>query len=101
MGLGKSICVTGLLFGLFATACSSSSGGDAPAEEDTGGGDLDSALPGDDGGVDSTIVDGGPGPRNLFHAGALDVVELFVLALLVVVAARAAGRSSGLRARQA
>lgn len=38
------------------------------------------------------IVDGGPGPRNLFHIGAIDVVELAALALLVLVAGRAAGR---------
>lgn len=38
------------------------------------------------------IVDGGPGPRNLFHIGSIDVVELTVLALLVLVAGRAAGR---------
>ncbi len=43
------------------------------------------------------IIDGGPGPRNLFHAGALDFVELIVLALVVAVAARAAARSSGSR----
>jgi hypothetical protein len=38
------------------------------------------------------VVDGGPGPRNLFHTGSLDVVELAALALLVVVAGRAACR---------
>jgi hypothetical protein len=38
------------------------------------------------------VVDGGPGPRNLFRIGSIDVVELAALALLVVVAARAAGR---------
>lgn len=38
------------------------------------------------------VVDGGPGPRNLFHVGAIDIGELAALALLVVVAARAAGR---------
>jgi hypothetical protein len=41
------------------------------------------------------IVDGGSGPRNLFHIGSIDIVELIALALLVVVAGRAAGRISG------
>jgi hypothetical protein len=40
------------------------------------------------------VVDGGPGPRNLFHAGAIDVVELALLAVMAVVAARASSRSS-------
>ena len=43
------------------------------------------------------IVDGGPGPRNLFHTGALDFGELIALGLLVAVAARAAARTSGPR----
>jgi hypothetical protein len=38
------------------------------------------------------VVDGGPGPRNLFHIGAIDVVELAALALLVAVLGRAASR---------
>jgi hypothetical protein len=38
------------------------------------------------------VVDGGPGPRNLFHIGSIDVVELAALALMVLVAGRAAGR---------
>jgi hypothetical protein len=38
------------------------------------------------------VVDGGPGPRNLFHIGSIDTVELAALALLVVVAGRAACR---------
>ncbi|HEX4162135.1 MAG TPA: hypothetical protein VHZ05_06545, partial [Acidimicrobiales bacterium] len=38
------------------------------------------------------VVDGGSGPRNLFRIGSIDVVELAALVLLVVVAARAAGR---------
>lgn len=38
------------------------------------------------------VVDGGPGPRNLFHIGSIDIVELVALALLILVAARAAGR---------
>jgi hypothetical protein len=40
------------------------------------------------------VVDGGPGPRNLFHAGAIDVVELALLALMAVVGVRASARSS-------
>lgn len=47
------------------------------------------------------IVDGGPGPKNLFHTGALDFVELIALALLVAVAARAAARSSAVQLRPA
>jgi hypothetical protein len=44
------------------------------------------------------VVDGGPGPRNLFHIGAIDIVELAALALLVAVTGRAAGRvTSGQR----
>jgi hypothetical protein len=38
------------------------------------------------------VVDGSPGPRNLFHIGSIDIVELAALALLVVVTGRAAGR---------
>jgi hypothetical protein len=38
------------------------------------------------------VVDGGPGPRNLFHIGSIDIVELIALAVLVLVAGRAAGR---------
>jgi hypothetical protein len=38
------------------------------------------------------IVDGGPGPRNLFRIGSIDIVELAALALLVLVAGRAACR---------
>jgi hypothetical protein len=38
------------------------------------------------------VVDGGPGPRNLFHIGSIDVVELAALALLVLVTGRAAVR---------
>jgi hypothetical protein len=36
------------------------------------------------------VVDGGPGPGNLFHIGAIDVVELILLALASVLAVRAA-----------
>lgn len=39
------------------------------------------------------IVDGGPGPRNLFHAGAIDVVGLALMAAAMLVAQRAAGRA--------
>jgi hypothetical protein len=38
------------------------------------------------------VVDGGPGPRDLFHIGSIDIVELTILALLVLVVGRAAGR---------
>ncbi len=38
------------------------------------------------------VVDGGPGPRNLFRIGSIDVVELVALALLAFVAGLAAGR---------
>ncbi len=47
------------------------------------------------------ILDGGPGPRNLFHAGAIDVVELVAMAFLATVAARAAGRARHLTPRLA
>jgi hypothetical protein len=39
------------------------------------------------------VVDGGPGPRNLFHIGAIDVIELVLLTLASVLAARAAERA--------
>ena len=39
------------------------------------------------------IVDGGPGPRNLFHAGAIDVVGLAMMSGASLVAHRAAGRA--------
>jgi hypothetical protein len=35
------------------------------------------------------VVDGGPGPRNLFHAGAIDVVGLVVMAMALTLALRA------------
>jgi hypothetical protein len=38
------------------------------------------------------VVDGGAGPRNLFHIGSIDVVEMAALALMMLVAGRAAGR---------
>jgi hypothetical protein len=40
------------------------------------------------------ITDGGPGPRDLFHIGSIDVVELATMALLVIGAVRAAERVS-------
>jgi hypothetical protein len=39
------------------------------------------------------VVDGGPGPRNLFHIGAIDVIELVLLALAAALALRAAERA--------
>jgi hypothetical protein len=36
------------------------------------------------------VIEGGPGPRNLFHIGAIDVFELVLLALTAVLALRAA-----------
>jgi hypothetical protein len=42
------------------------------------------------------VGDGGPGPRDLFHVGAIDVAGLVVMALALAVACRAvlqAGRS--------
>ncbi|HXQ60267.1 MAG TPA: hypothetical protein VN799_09205 [Acidimicrobiales bacterium] len=39
------------------------------------------------------IVDGGPGPRNLFHAGAIDTVGLAVMAAAAAVALRTAHRA--------
>ena len=38
------------------------------------------------------MVDGGPGPRNLFHVGAIDIIELVLLALTSALALRAAER---------
>jgi hypothetical protein len=35
------------------------------------------------------LVDGGPGPRNLFHAGAIDIVAAAVMAVAFAVAQRA------------
>ncbi|HEY7947755.1 MAG TPA: hypothetical protein VID75_08765 [Acidimicrobiales bacterium] len=45
------------------------------------------------------IVDGGPGPRNLFHAGAIDVVGLAVMSAAAAVALRTAhqARRAGTR----
>jgi hypothetical protein len=39
------------------------------------------------------VVDGGPGPRNLFHIGAINIIELILLALTSVLALRAAERA--------
>jgi hypothetical protein len=36
------------------------------------------------------VIEGGPGPRNLFHIGAIDVIELVLLTLTAVLALRAA-----------
>jgi hypothetical protein len=45
------------------------------------------------------IVDSGSGPRNLFHAGAIDVAGVILLTIALAVAQRAAreARRSGLR----
>ena len=45
------------------------------------------------GGCCSWILDGGPGPRNLFHTGTIDVVGLAVMAGSIAVAYRAASRA--------
>ncbi len=45
------------------------------------------------GGCGTWILDGGPGPRNLFHAGAIDVVGVVVMGCAVAVAYRAASRA--------
>ncbi len=42
------------------------------------------------GGCWAWIVDGGPGPRNLFHAGAIDAVGAVVITIAFVVARQAA-----------
>jgi hypothetical protein len=39
------------------------------------------------------VVDGGPGPRNLFHIGAINIMELVLLALTSALALRAAERA--------
>jgi len=38
------------------------------------------------------VFDGGPGPRNLFHIGAIDLIDLVAIALALVVAALAVRR---------
>ena len=40
------------------------------------------------------VVDGGPGPRNLFHVGAIDLIELACLVLALALAARALERTA-------
>jgi len=35
------------------------------------------------------LIDGGPGPRNLFHAGAIDIVAAAVMAVAFAVAQQA------------
>src|ERR1700688_3954962 len=45
------------------------------------------------GGCCGWIVDGGPGPRNLFHAGAIDITGLAVMASALAVAHRAMSRA--------
>jgi hypothetical protein len=39
------------------------------------------------------IIDGGPGPRNLFHAGVIDIVGLAVMSGIVLVAWQALQRA--------
>jgi hypothetical protein len=39
------------------------------------------------------MVDGGPGPRNLFHAGAIDAAGLLAMTVSMVVASRAVHRA--------
>ncbi len=39
------------------------------------------------------VIEGGPGPGNLFHIGAINVIELVLLALTSVLALRAAERA--------
>ena len=41
------------------------------------------------------VLDGGPGPRNLFHIGAIDVLELVVMGVSLALAGRAVGRADG------
>lgn len=38
------------------------------------------------------VFDGGPGPRNLFHVGAIDFVDLVAMAVAVAVAGQTVGR---------
>ena len=39
------------------------------------------------------VVNGGPGPRNLFHAGTIDMAGIIVMAVALVVSYRAIGRA--------
>ncbi len=45
------------------------------------------------------LVDGGPGPRNLFHAGAIDIVAVGVMAAALAVAYRAVSKAGRSRLR--
>jgi hypothetical protein len=45
------------------------------------------------GGCCGWIVDGGPGPRNLFHAGTIDITGIAVMATALAVALRAMSRA--------
>jgi hypothetical protein len=44
------------------------------------------------------VVDGGPGPRNLFHAGAIDVSGLALMAAASLVGLRALHQTRSLGA---
>ena len=39
------------------------------------------------------VTNGGPGPRNLFHAGAIDMVGIIVMTAALIVSYRAIGRA--------
>ena len=52
------------------------------------------------GGCCAWLVDGGPGPRNLFHAGAIDAACAVVMTI-AFVAARQAVRTARLAAARA
>ena len=39
------------------------------------------------------VFDGGPGPRNLFHIGAIDIVDLVAIALAMALTGLAVRRS--------
>jgi hypothetical protein len=45
------------------------------------------------GGCGSWVVDGGPGPRNLFHSGDIDVAGLVMMTVALTIARRANGRA--------
>ncbi len=40
------------------------------------------------------VIDGGPGPRNLFHVGSIDVIELGLLAISLSLAGHAVKRTT-------